>query len=162
DVDIPTGNARLTRAPLNRISVTLVLVLAIAGPPVYAFGQQAFSLEGHGDTVFALAISADGQTLASSSLDRTAILWDLSNRQPRVTLPGHQSPVSSVALAPDGKTAASGGADNMARIWSCSSGQEIHQLKGHALPVYCLAFSPDGKTLASASADGTVRLWDPA
>src|SRR5262249_18442419 len=136
--------------------VALTLAALLLGPGAAVRGQQAVRLAGHKDTVFGLAVSADGATLASGSADQTAIIWDLAAKQPRLTFARHQSPVYSVALAPDAKTAASGGADNVVRLWDCRSAEERHVLKGHRLPVYCVSFSPDGKTLASASVDGTV------
>ena len=56
--------------------------------------------------------------LASSSLDRTVRLWDISNAdvQPAL-LAGHTDWVRSVAFKGDGGTLASGSADGEIRLW---------------------------------------------
>jgi hypothetical protein len=43
-----------------------------------ATGKERGQLRGHRDTVYSLAFSPDGRLLASGSLDRTALVWDLS------------------------------------------------------------------------------------
>ena len=41
-------------------------------------GQQKASLTGHTSSVYSVAFSPDGQTLASGSWDGTILLWDMS------------------------------------------------------------------------------------
>jgi WD40 repeat protein len=74
------------------------------------------------DTVWSVAISPDGKTLATSSVQLR--LWDLvevfrTNAAPgeaRATLRGHESGVESVAFSPDGKTLASASWDKTVRL----------------------------------------------
>jgi WD40 repeat protein len=109
-----------------------------------------------------LAFSPDGKTLASGSMDKTIILWDVASSQPLAPpLTGHTASVWSVAFSPDGQTLASGSFDTNIILWDVASGQPFGSpLTGHTGTVYSVAFSPDGQTLASGSADGTVILWD--
>jgi len=53
--------------------------------------------------VWDVAFSPDGQTLASGSLDKTVILWDVSTGRKLRTLKGHTDRVLSVAFSPDGQ-----------------------------------------------------------
>jgi WD40 repeat protein len=119
-------------------------------------------LHGHTDLVTRIVFSPDGQTLASSSRDKTIILWDLRSGQPIGSpLTGHTDWIYSLAFSPDGQTLASGGHDNTIRLWDVATGKQLGEpLAGHTDQIWNLAFSPDGQTLASAGADKTIRLWD--
>jgi WD40 repeat protein len=67
--------------------------------------------------VNALAISPDGQVLASGSADKTIKLWHLATGQLIRTLKGHLSSVNSIAISPDGETLVSGSADKTIKLW---------------------------------------------
>jgi WD40 repeat protein/serine/threonine protein kinase len=65
------------------------------------------TLTSHTGLVAALAVSADGRTLVSGSLDSTVRLWDPVTGEERAVLRGHTHPVCSVAVSGDGGTVAS-------------------------------------------------------
>ena len=121
-------------------------------------GESIASLSGHGSQVFAVALSSDGSTLVSASLDGTVKLWDVETREDRTTLEHPQA--ASVAWSPGGATLASGSLDGTIRLWDLVTAQPLGALTGHTEAVLSLAFSPDGNILASASEDHTVKLWD--
>ncbi|MDM8559021.1 RT0821/Lpp0805 family surface protein [Candidatus Parabeggiatoa sp. HSG14] len=116
-------------------------------------------LRGHKDFVRSVAFSPDGQTLATSSQDKTARLWQVSSGKLLHTL-RHTSSVWSAAFSPNGQTLATTSYhDNTARLWQVSSGKLLHTLEGHKDSVRSVAFSPDSQMLATSSEDKTARLW---
>jgi WD40 repeat protein/predicted Ser/Thr protein kinase len=123
--------------------------------------RDLLTLRGHTGGIHGLAFSPDGTRLASSSLDGTLKVWDVTTGQVLHTLKGHSSEVASVAFSPDGKQLASAGfQDQMVKVWDASTGQELMTLRGHGGGLWDVAFSPDGRRLASASSDLTVKVWD--
>jgi len=82
--------------------------------------HEARTLRGHEHIVSAIAVSTDGKTLASGSVDNTVKLWDVASGQNLATLKEHGDAIWSVAFSPDGKTLASAGRDKTIRPWETS------------------------------------------
>ncbi len=113
-----------------------------------------------GGPVSAVAVSADGNLLASASQDHAIVLWDLTTGEVSRTLRGHDTSVSAVAFGPNARILASASIDGTVRLWHPTTGETLRILAGHEERVSALAFSADGSLLASASGDHTVRVWD--
>ncbi|MHC5765564.1 MAG: protein kinase domain-containing protein [Nostoc sp.] len=176
-----------TGEDVTKISSTLVITPRVKLPVPVVLDRQNWqcvqTLRGHSSMVHAIAISPDGQFLASGSNDNTIKLWQVGTgklvRQLGRWSSSHSSMVNSVAFSPissnlsyqgeSGKSAgvadlnrgilASGSWDNTIKLWDVNTGKEIRTLTGHTNWVNSVAFSPDGKFLASGSADCTIKLW---
>lgn len=122
-------------------------------------GKERLTIRGHTDSVWSIAFSPDGKTLASSSGDTTVKLWDVATGHERATYRGHTSSVSPVTFSPDGKTLASGSYRTI-KLWDAATATDRFTFRVTDWAIECLAFSPDGKTLASGG--GLVCLWDVA
>jgi WD40 repeat protein len=121
-------------------------------------GGQARRLVGHTMQVYSVAFSPDSKTLASSSFDGTARLWQVPDGAPLKILRGHQKAVGVLAFTPDGRTLVSSSLDNTMRVWDTATGDSA-VLRGHDDMIWGMTISPDGKLVASSSKDGTLRLW---
>ncbi len=121
--------------------------------------QVIDTLNGHSGSVESVAISPDGEILASGSHDRTIKLWHLPDRREICTLNGHNDRVSAVVFSPDGKVIVSGSYDQNIKLWQVEKEEEFYTIKGNCKWITCLAISRDGETLVSGSSDGTIKLW---
>ncbi|BAY26286.1 diguanylate cyclase [Calothrix sp. NIES-2100] len=115
---------------------------------------------GHESEVYAVAISADGQTIVSGSTDETVRLWHRQGQVLAEPFRGHEGGVYAVAISADGQTIVSGGADGTVRLWNRQGQVLAEPFRGHDDWVKAVAISADGQTIVSGGADGTVRLWN--
>src|SRR5262249_47878623 len=69
-----------------------------------------------GETVFCLAFSPDGGTLAVGASDR-AELYNVRDGKKVRALEGHYGPADPLIFSPDGKTLASGDCEGTIRLW---------------------------------------------
>jgi cytochrome c len=116
--------------------------------------QPVTVLTGHTAPVVALAVSPDGQTLASASWDHSARLWPLDGSAPRV-LEGHTQNVNGVVFAGDGVVTV--GYDATLRIWPRDGAPAVVTLPA---PLNAVAVAPDGE-IVTAGADGKVYALSP-
>jgi len=133
----------------------------------------------HKHCVTGLDFDSNGNRLASSSLDRTAKLWDSRTGQELGSfshpgVPGLRRPrIMSVSFSPDGACLATAG--SKAILWSIRSGRELGGVDHEGglglvtrlgLPrrrpkweyMTKLSYSPSGRFLATAAGE-SVRVW---
>ena len=124
---------------------------------------DSHQLGDHGDDVYAVAFSAQGDRLASASGDKTIKLWDPSNSKVFADVRGpHRHRAVGDLSARSERRSASGGVDMTVRLWDVPTGHLKQTLTGHTHRVKSVVCTPDGKMLASCSSDKTIRLWDVA
>jgi len=116
-------------------------------------------LAGHTGPIAALAVSPDGEVLASSSWDCTIRLWHLSSGKSAV-LEGHRQNVNGVAFAPDSEMVVSVGYDATVRIWPLAR-PDPPIVTTLPAPLNAVVVTPDGEIVV-ASADGHVYFLSPA
>jgi WD40 repeat protein len=117
-------------------------------------------LRGHRGEVSALAWSADGRLLASSSDDRTVRLWDVAARRERFVL--RNLLAFDLAFTPDGRRLVCCATDRPPNypsgvFWhELTHGRCVDVLRGR---ISALAYSPDSQTLVLGYTDRNGLLW---
>src|SRR5262245_23470789 len=106
-----------------------------------------------------MALSPDGERLATASRDGAVAVWDARTGQPLYKREGHGG-FRSLRFSPDGARLAAGSMDGTVIVWDATTGQVAFSCRGHTDQVQGLAFSPDGRRLATGSRDTTIRVWD--
>lgn len=126
-------------------------------------GKSLRMLREHRDSVTAVAWR-DASSIASASLDRRIIVWDLYTGTAIQQMEGHSKGVSSLCFLSDKDILVSTGIDQSVRVWDLISGELIRSMNNHTLPVHDLALRPSDAGLpviVSAGDDRTVRFWQP-
>lgn len=126
------GAARIVTLPaaLNGVAVAPDGEIAVAaadgrlrlfGPD----GEPRAEIEIGQTPLVALALSADGGTIAIGGLRGQVALIDRKARTVRATLVGPGLPVWSLAFLPGGRELLSGGADRLVRRWNALTGEHL-------------------------------------
>ncbi len=100
----------------ERISIWAATGIADGGLP-----RKMQSLIGHPELVQCLALTPDGQILASGARDRKIKLWDTATGRELITLVGHEDRLHSLAFSPDGTLLASAADDGTIRLWGITN-----------------------------------------
>jgi WD40 repeat protein/serine/threonine protein kinase len=127
-------------------------------------------LTGHVFGVLGLAFSPDGNTIATSSIDTSVQLWDVSAllagqaeaATTTAVLNGHQTNVPALAISPDSQFLATGEGNGTIIVWDFSGRHGLSRPfdQGHTAPINALAYDPSSQTVASAAGNGQTLLWD--
>lgn len=125
-----------------------------------ATGKQLRAYKGHTDSLYSLALSPDGKTLASGGYDQKIKLWSTDSGAELKTLTGHNGCVYALDFRSDGKILASASGDRTVKLWDVLSGERRDTLSQSLKELYTVAFSPDGKRVAAGGVDNRIRVWE--
>lgn len=127
-------------------------------------GKLVRRIKNVGQRVFALAFSADGQTLAvgcgEPGRSGEVRLVDFNSGDVKGVVSRTNDVVLDVAYRPGTNELAIASADSTIRIVSVETMKEIRTIASHADWVTAVAWSDDGTRLASASRDKSAKVYD--
>ncbi|KIK40125.1 hypothetical protein CY34DRAFT_807490 [Suillus luteus UH-Slu-Lm8-n1] len=117
-------------------------------------------MEGHSSRVWALAVSRDGQMIASGDGNGEIIAWHGETGE-SLTQPikVHSKVINSVDFSPDGTVLATGSGDNI-KLWCTKTWQMLGEPLNCDYYVYCVRYSPSGELIAIA-ASKNIQIYNP-
>lgn len=137
-------------------------------------GKLQKTLDNPGHQVIALALGADGHTLAVAfgwqsftyTMETRGIafselqIWDTRRWTLAQTIKqfGHDTGIAALAIAPTGTMLATASERRVVTLWDIKTGQATQTLDGMTGSSPALAFAPNGKLLALGSDQG-LQLW---
>lgn len=120
------------------------------------------TLQGHGQSIAALAFHPKNPIVATVSDDETWKLWSVPAGELIMSGEGHRGWLAGICFHPRGSHVATSSGDNTVKLWDFVSASCSLTLADHSHPVWESAFHHDGDFLVSASMDHTCKLWDVA
>jgi len=116
-------------------------------------------LSGHENTVFGIAWSPDGSSIATASFDGTARVFDVQTGRSTRTFRGHSGRLYDVAWLPDGRSIATVATDGRAIVWKLDDQNEADVLVAHPRAIDALSWSPDSSRFVSCAGQSLI-VWD--
>ena len=130
------------------------------GPRVQLYhvnGTLVHNFTGHTDTVYAVAVTRNGQHIISGSVNSFVKVWSVATKN-LVSSVKHTGRVQAVAAMPDGQRILSGKCNNTVRV--APQRWPPEHLLGAAPAPCCPAALPDNQHARSGSDDKTVKLFN--
>ncbi len=128
--------------------------------------EDRLTLQAHDDRFADVALSPDGQVLATLAKKGRIELRDRTTGDCLRTIAattrdgGLADGVHALAFNPDGRSLVGPGPDDSLALYAVETGRPMLRFEGPTGAVLELAWSPDGRTLVAAISAHSMRVWD--
>jgi WD40 repeat protein len=130
-------------------------------------GKEILPFTGHGSPISSVAISPNGNTVATAGQDGVIHLWERSSGRNLLRIEGQRGRRRQVSFSSDGQRVIQWGTldPGTLRIWDSRTGQPLTQLEPQSPEAYWTAVSDSGNTALSVEyrsgeKTNSVRLHD--
>ena len=112
-------------------------------------------VKAHKQEILDMALSPDGQLIATASEDRTVNIWDRNGRLIHSLV--HASAVDRLIFTSNGQYLVTQSRDRTVSVWT-SQGELKHDNISYGSDIWSLALSPDGQWVAIGGKTGEVQI----
>ncbi|EIE87730.1 hypothetical protein G6F47_010424 [Rhizopus delemar] len=114
---------------------------------------------GHTDNVLCLAISHDGQYLASGGKDKIINIWSVKENKHIVKFTQHRDAISGLAFRKGSNQLYSASYDRTIKLWNVDERAYIETLFGHQDQITDIDTLGRERCVSTGGRDKTARLW---
>ncbi|KAG0709869.1 WD40-repeat-containing domain protein [Suillus ampliporus] len=123
-------------------------------------GVMLKKMEGHRNMLRILAVSRDGQTIASGDYNGRLIAWHGESGESLTgAIEAHSTRICGLHFSPDGNVLATGSADGTTKLWNTKTWQVQGSPIKFSDYVRCVQYSPSGEHLAIAT-DSNIHIYN--
>jgi WD40 repeat protein len=125
----------------------------------HSFTHPLRDVPAHTQSVYAVAITPDGETVASGGKDRLVKLWSRGEKRHLATMERHRATVVAVSFPPEGEALLSADEGGLVCLWDVASHRPRQSWDWGIGQLRSVVFAPNGLT-AAAGGHRDVLVWD--
>ena len=122
-------------------------------------GQLIRSWPAHDDTIFALALSSDGQQLATAGGDKLVKLWEVATGKELAKLEAHSTQVLSLAFNADQTQLVTAGADRQLKVWDVKTHENTIALATKTTSFNAVTWNATGPAVFAVTDEGVLLRY---
>lgn len=122
-------------------------------------GAVSKSWVAHDDTIFAMALSSDGKSIATAGGDKFVRLWDLASGKESAKLEAHTTQVTCLAFNSDSTQLVTGGADRQLKVWDVKTRENTIALATKDAGMNAVTWSSNGPAVIACTDDGKLLRY---